>query len=444
MQWFKVPERIYFERGSIQYLSKMPGMKRVLIVTDPPLIQLGYLDKLRYHLDKRTERPQVEVFSEVEPNPSLDLVLKGRDLMERFQPDTIIALGGGSAIDAAKGMWLFYEHPGVEFEFLKLKFLDIRKRSYKFPKLGRKARLVAIPTTSGSGSEVTAFAVITDKGRDIKYPLADYELTPDVAIIDPDFVSSLPGSLVADAGLDVLSHAVESYVSVMASEFTDPLALKAIDLVFRYLHRSWQKGDEEAREQMHYAATIAGMAFTNAFLGINHSLAHKIGGEFDIPHGRANAILLPYVIEYNAAMPSKFVSFPKYDHYIAAEKYRQIAAHLNLPAAKAQEGVKSLIEAIRALNRSLGVPATFKELGVERRQYMAKLPQLAEKAFEDQCTTTNPRLPLISELEEILKQAYDSALEPQDEVESIYKQQSFIYDPPVEPQAFQRESGMLQ
>jgi acetaldehyde dehydrogenase/alcohol dehydrogenase len=444
MQWFKVPERIYFERGSIQYLSKMPGMKRVFIVTDPPLIQLGYLDKLRYHLDKRTERPQVEVFSEVEPNPSLDLVLKGRDLMERFQPDTIIALGGGSAIDAAKGMWLFYEHPGVEFEFLKLKFLDIRKRSYKFPKLGRKARLVAIPTTSGSGSEVTAFAVITDKGRDIKYPLADYELTPDVAIIDPDFVSSLPGSLVADAGLDVLSHAVESYVSVMASEFTDPLALKAIDLVFRYLHRSWQKGDEEAREQMHYAATIAGMAFTNAFLGINHSLAHKIGGEFDIPHGRANAILLPYVIEYNAAMPSKFVSFPKYDHYIAAEKYRQIAAHLNLPAATAQEGVKSLIEAIRALNRSLGVPATFKELGVERRQYMAKLPQLAEKAFEDQCTTTNPRLPLISELEEILKQAYDSALEPQDEVESIYKQQSFIYDPPVEPQAFQRESGMLQ
>ncbi|MDD4237919.1 MAG: bifunctional acetaldehyde-CoA/alcohol dehydrogenase [Desulfotomaculaceae bacterium] len=447
MQWFKVPEKIFFERGSIQYLSKMPGIRRAFIVTDPPLVQLGYLDKVKYHLEKRTEQPQVEVFSEVEPNPSLDLILRGRDIMKRFQPDTIIALGGGSAIDAAKGMWLFYEHPEVEFEFLKLKFLDIRKRTYKFPKLGRKARLVAIPTTSGSGSEVTAFAVITDRGRDIKYPLADYELTPDVAIVDPDFVASLPSSLAADSGLDVLSHAVESYVSVMASEFTDSLALKAIELVFRHLPRSWQEGDRLARENMHYASTMAGMAFTNAFLGINHSLAHKVGGEFDIPHGRANAILLPYVIEYNAALPTKFVSFPKYDHFIAAEKYRQIADHLKLPAATAEEGVRSLVGAVRNLNRSLGVPATFNELGVDRQQFMAKLPQLAEKAFEDQCTTSNPRLPLITELEEILRQSYDAAVYVENEAGYAARLQppGLLYDPTgINPVAPRDENNLLQ
>lgn len=446
MQWFKVPEKIFFERGSIQYLSKMPEVRRAFIVTDPPLVQLGYLDKIRYHLEKRAGRPQVEVFSEVEPNPSLDLVLKGRDIMKRFQPDTIIALGGGSAIDAAKGMWLFYEHPEVEFEFLKLKFLDIRKRTYKFPKLGRKARLVAIPTTSGSGSEVTAFAVITDRGRDIKYPLADYELTPDVAIIDPDFVDSLPSSLAADSGLDVLSHAIEAYVSVMASEFTDSMALKAIELVFRYLPRSWQEGESLARENMHYAATIAGMAFTNAFLGINHSLAHKVGGEFDIPHGRANAILLPYVIEYNASSPSKFVSFPKYGHFIAAEKYRQIAAYLGLPAATPEEGVRSLVESVRNLNRSLGVPSTFKELGIDRQQFMASLPQLAEKAFEDQCTTTNPRLPLIAELEEILRLSYDSMAYEENEVSyGARLQQGILYEPgEIQPEATQEENVLLQ
>lgn len=446
MQWFKVPEKIYFERGSVQYLSKMPEIKRAFIVTDPPLVQLGYLDKIRYHLDKRTERPQVEVFSEVEPNPSLDLVLKGRDIMKRFQPDTIIALGGGSAIDAAKGMWLFYEHPEVEFEFLKLKFLDIRKRTYKFPKLGRKARLVAIPTTSGSGSEVTAFAVITDRGKDIKYPLADYELTPDVAIVDPDFVASLPSSLAADSGLDVLSHAIEAYVSVMASEFTDSLALKAIELVYRYLPRSWQEGDSLARENMHYASTIAGMAFTNAFLGINHSLAHKVGGEFDIPHGRANAVLLPYVIEYNASLPSKFVSFPKYGHFIAADKYRQIAAYLGLPAATPEEGVRSLIDAVRNLNRSLGVPATFSELGVDRQHFMAKLPQLAEKAFEDQCTTSNPRLPMIAELEAILRRSYDDLAYTENETgyEARLQQQGLMYNPPEIYGAAREENNLLQ
>ncbi len=410
MQWFRVPERIYFERGSIQYLAKMPGIEKALVVTDKSMVELGYLDKIKYHLAKREHRPVIEVFSEIEPDPSLALVMKGLKLMNLFQPDTIIALGGGSAIDAAKGMWLFYEHPEVDFEFLKLKFLDIRKRTYKFPKLGRKARLVAIPTTSGSGSEVTAFAVITDRGKDIKYPLADYELTPDVAIIDPDFVSTLPRDLAADTGMDVLAHGIEAYVSVMASDYTDALCLKAIELVFNYLPRSWSEKDTVAREKMHNASAIAGMAFTNAFLGINHALAHKVGGEFGISHGRANAVLLPYVIEYNASLPSKFVSFPKYEHFIAPEKYRQIAAHLDLPATSKEEGVRSLIGAVSDLGRSLGIPVSFAGLGIERNNFMSKIPQLAEKAFEDQTTTTNPRLPLISELEDILRNAYSAPL----------------------------------
>jgi acetaldehyde dehydrogenase/alcohol dehydrogenase len=442
MQWFKVPEKIFFENGSIQYLSKMPGVERAFIVTDKSMVELGYLDKVKYHLKKRQNRIALEIFSGVEPDPSLDMVMKGRERMKSFRPDTIIALGGGSSIDAAKGMWLFYEHPEVEFEFLKLKFLDIRKRTYKYPKLGRKARLVAIPTTSGSGSEVTAFAVITDRGRDIKYPLADYELTPDVAIIDPEFVKTLPHALVADTGLDVLAHGIEAYVSVMASDYTDALALKAIELVFKYLPRSWREGDRESREKMHNASSIAGMAFTNAFLGINHSLAHKVGGEFGIPHGRVNAVLLPYVIEYNAGQPSKFVSFPKYEYFVAPEKYRQIAAHLDLPAATPEEGVRSLIDAVRELNRSLGVPATFAALGVDRRQFGAKLPLLAEKAFEDQCTTTNPRLPLISELEEILRKAYGPALHAENKID--LETEAFRPMPAIRQEEFKSNYTLLQ
>ena len=411
MQWFKVPEKIFFEEGSVQYLAKMPGISRAFIVTDPFMVKLGYVEKVRYHLDKRADRPYIEVFSEVEPDPSLDLVMRGREELERFKPDTIIALGGGSAIDAAKGMWLFYEHPEVEFDLLKLKFLDIRKRTYKYPKLGRKARLVAIPTTSGSGSEVSAFAVVTDKGLGTKYPLADYELTPDVAIIDPGFVMTLPQELAADTGLDVLAHGIEAYVSVMASDYTDALALKAIELVFRYLPRSYRDGtDREAREKMHNAATIAGMAFTNAFLGVCHSLAHTLGGEFHIPHGRANAVLLPYVIDYNAGLPSKFVSFPKYEHFIAPEKYRQIAAHMSLPASSPEEGVRSLAGAVRELNRQLGIPDTLAGLKVDAGEFSRKLPELAELAFKDQTSVTNPRLPLIGELAALLRQAYGSPL----------------------------------
>ncbi|WP_148137590.1 bifunctional acetaldehyde-CoA/alcohol dehydrogenase [Candidatus Formimonas warabiya] len=407
MQWFKVPERIYFEPGSVQYLSKMPGIKKAVIVTDKVMVDLGYVDKVVYHLDRRSEKVDVDIFSDVEPDPSVDTVRRGVEILNRFQPDTIIALGGGSAMDAAKGMWLFYEHPDVEFEFLKLKFLDIRKRTYKYPKLGRKAKMVAIPTTSGSGSEVTAFTVITDKGAEIKYPLADYELTPDVAIIDPEFAYSIPPSLTADTGIDVLTHAIEAYVSIMASDYTDALALKAIDLVFRYLPTAYRNGkDKAAREKMHNASCIAGMAFTNAFLGVTHSLAHKLGGEFHIPHGRANGIFLPHVIAYNARKPSKFVSFPKYEYYIAPEKYRQIAQFLGLPASTPEEGVNSLIDRIRNLMQEINIPFSIGELGINREEYEAKIPMLAEKAFEDQVTITNPRLPLVSELEELFRLAY--------------------------------------
>lgn len=409
MQWFRVPERIYFEPGSVQYLSKMPGINKVVIVTDKVMANLGYVDRITYHLQKRFNKVSIEIFSDVEPDPSLDTVKKGVELMNKFQPDTIIALGGGSAIDAAKGMWLFYEYPDVEFEFLKLKFLDIRKRTYKYPKLGRKVKMVAIPTTSGSGSEVTAFTVITDKEAEIKYPLADYELTPDVAIIDPEFAYSIPPNLTADTGIDVLTHAIEAYVSTMASDYSDALALKAIELVFKYLPVAYHNGkDKLAREKMHNASCIAGMAFTNAFLGINHSLAHKIGGEFHVPHGRANGIFLPFVIQYNSQKPTKFVSFPKYEHYVAPEKYRRIAEFLGLPASTVEEGVNSLIGQIRNLMKEINIPFFFYELGINRDEYYRKIPQIAELAFEDQVTITNPRLPLISELEELLRAAYEA------------------------------------
>lgn len=407
MQWFKIPEKIYFEYGSTQYLEKMPNITKAFIVTDPYMVKLGYVDRVLYYLRKRQQYVHCEIFSEVEPDPSVDTVMKGCDAMNKFQPDVIIALGGGSAMDAAKGMWLFYEHPETDFNSLRLKFMDIRKRVFKFPNLGTKAKMVAIPTTSGTGSEVTSFAVITDKKKNIKYPLADYELTPDVAIIDPEFVMTVPASVTADTGMDVLTHAIEAYVSVLASDFTDGLAIKAIQMVFEYLPKAYKNGrDRVAREKMHNASCIAGMAFTNAFLGINHSLAHKLGGEFHIPHGRANAILLPYVVEYNAQKPTKFVSFPKYETFIADKKYAEIAKALGLPANTTEEGVNSLIKAIKDLMKEINMPSTIAECGVDRKQFMAKVPELADRAFEDQCTNANPRMPLVKELEEIYVKAF--------------------------------------
>ena len=408
MQWFKVPDKIYFEHNSIQYLEKMPNITRAFIVTDPGMVSLGYVDKILYYLRKRTEHVHCEIFSDVEPDPSIETVKRGAQMMDEFKPDVIIALGGGSAMDAAKGMWLFYEHPDVDFNSLRLRFLDIRKRAFKFPKMGNKAQLVAIPTTSGTGSEVTSFAVISDKKNNMKYPLADYELTPNIAIIDPQFVMSLPKSATADTGLDVLTHALEAYVSVMASDYTDGLAMKAIQLVFKYLPRAYKNGaeDAEAREKMHNASCMAGMAFTNAFLGLNHSIAHKIGGEYHVPHGRANAVLLPHVIKYNASTPSKFVSFPKYKKFIADEKYAEIAAFLGLPAKTTEEGVQSLINAVIDLMKEVNEPLSFSECGIDEETYMRNIPDIANKAFEDQCTTANPKLPLVKEIEQIMIDAY--------------------------------------
>ena len=407
MQWFKVPNKIYFEAGSIAYLEKMPDITRAFIVTDKSMKDLGYVDKILYHLRKRNEYVHSQIFSEVESDPSFDTIKKGVQMMNQFKPDVIIALGGGSPIDAAKGMWLFYEHPNADVEGLKLKFMDIRKRTYKFPKLGEKAKMVAIPTTSGTGSEVTSFAVITDKNLSKKYPLADYELTPDVAIVDPDLVMSLPKSITADTGMDVLTHAIEAYVSNMASDYTDGLAEKAVELVFKNLRTAWNDGSNKyAREKMHNASTIAGMAFTNAFLGINHSLAHKIGAEFHLPHGRINAILLPYVIKYNASKPTKFVSFPKYEYFIADQKYAELAKKMNFKADTVEEGIESLITEIQKLNADLNIPKSFKEAGIDEEEFMAKVDMLADRAFENQCTTANPRLPLVTELKQILIDSY--------------------------------------
>lgn len=407
MQWFKIPSKIYFEKNSTQYLSKMPNISRAFIVTDPGMVKLGYVDKVLYYLRKRPDYVHCEIFSEVEPDPSIETVMKGAEMMEKFQPDVIIALGGGSAMDAAKGMWMFYEHPDADFFGLKQKFLDIRKRIVKYPKLGTKAQLVAIPTTSGTGSEVTSFAVITDKKANIKYPLADYELTPDVAIIDPEFVMTVPKQITADTGLDVLTHAIEAYVSCLANDYTDGLAMKAIQLVFEYLPRAYRNGsDAVAREKMHNASTMAGMAFANAFLGINHSLAHKLGSEFHIAHGRANAILLPHVIRYNAAKPKKFTAFPKYEQFIADKRYAEIARTLGLPASTTEEGVESLVQAIINMAKEMNVPMSIEANGVEKSVFENKVEFLAERAFEDQCTTANPKLPLVSELAEIYRLAF--------------------------------------
>ena len=408
MQWFKIPNKIYFEPGAISYMEKMPNITRAFIVTYAGMLKFGYVDKLLYHLRNRREYVHSEIFSDVEADPSFTTIKKGVEKMREFKPDAIIALGGGSPIDAAKGMWLFYEHPDADIEGMKLKFMDIRKRTYKFPKLGEKAQFVAIPTTSGTGSEVTSFAVITDKEKNKKYPLADYELTPNVAIVDPDLVMSLPKTVTADTGMDVLTHALEAYVSNMASDYTDGLAEKAVELVFKNLREAYNNGENRtAREKMHNASTIAGMAFTNAFLGVCHSLAHKIGAEYHMAHGRINAILLPYVIRYNGVRePSKFVSFPKYEYYIADQKYADISRKMNFPAYTNEEGVQSLIREVKNLARDVGIPNSFKEAGIDEGEWMAKVDELADRAFEDQCTTANPRLPLIEELKQILIDSY--------------------------------------
>lgn len=405
MQWFRLPNRIFFEKNSIQYLQVMEDIERAFIVCDPGMVQLGYADLIIEELRKRNNKVHFEIFSEVEPNPSTNTVYKGTEQIVNFKPDTIIALGGGSAIDAAKGMWLFYEHPETEFFGAKQKFLDIRKRIYKFPK-AEKSRLVCVPTTSGTGAEVTPFAVITDSETHVKYPLADYALTPDVAIIDPQFVLSVPKSISADTGMDVLTHALESYVSVMASDYTRGLSMEAIKLVFANLRNSVNNQDPIAREKMHNASAIAGMAFANAFLGICHSVAHKIGGEYNIPHGRTNAILLPHIIRYNAKDPQKHAIFPKYDYFRAHEDYAQIAKDLGFKGNTTEELVDSLVTEIIKLGKDVGIDMSLKAQGVTQEVLDNTVDRMAELAYEDQCTTANPKEPLISELKQIIIDAY--------------------------------------
>lgn len=406
MQWFKLPPKVYFEENSVMYLTEMDNVERVMIVCDPGMVNIGYTDIVEQVLRRRENQPQLKVFNEVEPNPSTHTVYKGLEMFINFQPDTIIALGGGSAMDAAKAIWMFFEHPETSFFGAKQKFLDIRKRTYKITK-PKNAKFICIPTTSGTGSEVTPFAVITDSETHVKYPLADYALTPDIAIVDPQFVLSVPKDVAADTGMDVLTHAIESYVSVMASDYTRGLSLQAIKLTFDYLKSSVQENDKHSREKMHNASTMAGMAFANAFLGISHSIAHKIGGEYGIPHGRTNAILLPHVIRYNAKDPQKHALFPKYDFFRADTDYADIAKFLGLKGNTTEELVDALANAVYDLGCSVGIDMNLKSQGVTEELLHSTIDRMAELAFEDQCTTANPKEPLISELKGIIETAYD-------------------------------------
>lgn len=406
MQWFKVPPKIYFERDSIQYLQKMRDVKKVMIVTDKSMVELGFLNRVIEQLHQRRNKVIYHVFTDVEEDPDISTVRKGAEHMHQFQPDTIIALGGGSPIDAAKAMWLFYERPEIDFRDLVQKFMDIRKRAFRYPELGEKAKFVGIPTTSGTGSEVTPFAVISDKENNMKYPLTDYALTPTVAIVDPAFVMTVPKQVTANTGMDVLTHAIEAYVSTMGNDFTDGLALQAIKLVFENLENSVNVGDFESREKMHNASTIAGMAFANAFLGISHSMAHKISGIFHTIHGATNAILLPYVIRYNGTRPSKTSNWPKYNKYRADVHYQEIAKALDLPCSTPEEGVASLAKAVYDLGERIGINMSLEGQGLDKETYMSKVSDIAYLAYEDQCTPCNPRLALVKDMEEILKDAY--------------------------------------
>lgn len=404
MQWVKLP-RVYFEKTSIRYLDDMPGINKVFIVTTPGMVEHGYVDTVLDELKCRPNEIEYSLFSDVEPDPTTDTVEKGVAQMRSFKPDTIIALGGGSPLDAAKNMWLFYEDPTTSFFGAKQKFIDIRKRAYRFNK-PRKAQMIAIPTTSGTGSEVTPFAVITDSKTHVKYPLADYALTPDVAIVDPQFVQTVPKGTVAASGLDTLCHGIESFVSVMASDYTRPLSLQAIKLVFENLTKSYN-GDEHAREEMHNAATLAGMAFGNAFLGIPHSVAHKLGGEFGLTHGIAIAITLPHVIRFNAKLPEKIAVWPKYEYFRANKDYAEIARYVGIQGKTDEDLVEGLVQKIIDLAHSVGVTLSLKAWGVDKDKFDAAVDRLSVLAYEDQCTTANPKEPLIADLKQIMLDDYD-------------------------------------
>ncbi|MCK9456151.1 MAG: bifunctional acetaldehyde-CoA/alcohol dehydrogenase [Candidatus Riflebacteria bacterium] len=411
MLWFRVPERIYFKYGclgvAIDELKDL-GKKRAFIVTDKFLFDKGFVDKITHILE--SNGIEIKIFTGVEPDPTLAVARRGVQEMISFEPDTIIALGGGSPMDAAKIMWVMYEHPEVRFEDLAMRFMDIRKRVYKFPTLGKKAMMVAIPTSAGTGSEVTPFAVITDETTGVKYPLADYELTPDMAIIDAELMSDMPKGLTAASGIDALVHAIEAYVSVLASEFSNGMALEAIRLVFKYLPQAYSEGSAnfKAREKMAHAASMAGMAFANAFLGVCHSMAHKLGAHHHLPHGLANALLINEVIKFNAVdNPRKQTAFPQYKYPNAQWRYARIADYLNLGGNTDEEKVDLLIEAINKLKTAVNIPSSIKDAGISEIKFFAGIDGMSEEAFDDQCTGANPRYPLISEI----KQMYINAFE---------------------------------
>ncbi|MDE9533549.1 bifunctional acetaldehyde-CoA/alcohol dehydrogenase [Xenorhabdus bovienii] len=412
MLWHKLPKSIYFRRGSLPVALEevaTDGAKRAFIVTDRFLFNNGYTDQVINVL--KSHGIETEVFFEVEADPTLGIVRKGAEQMHLFKPDVIIALGGGSPMDAAKIMWVMYEHPETHFEELALRFMDIRKRIYKFPKMGVKAKMVAITTTSGTGSEVTPFAVVTDDITGQKYPLADYALTPDMAIVDANLVMDMPKSLCAFGGLDAVTHALEAYVSVLANEYSDGQALQALKLLKDFLPASYHEGAKNpvARERVHNAATIAGIAFANAFLGVCHSMAHKLGSEFHIPHGLANALLICNVIRYNANdNPTKQTAFSQYDRPQARRRYAEIAEHLGLTASGDHTAAKieKLLAWLEELKSQLGIPVSIRETGVQETDFLTKIDKLAEDAFDDQCTGANPRYPLISELKQLMLDSF--------------------------------------
>lgn len=410
MLWHKLPKSIYFRRGSLPIaLSDLEGKKRAMVVTDRFLFNNGYTDELVRLLKGMSM--EVEVFYEVEADPTLSIVRKGAEMAQSFKPDVILALGGGSPMDAAKIMWVMYEHPNTAFEDLAMRFMDIRKRIYKFPKMGQKAELVCITTTSGTGSEVTPFAVVTDDATGVKYPLADYELTPNMAIVDANLVANMPKSLCAFGGVDAVTHAMEAYVSVIANEYSDGQALQALKMLKEYLPSSYHNGkaDMVAREKVHNAATIAGIAFANAFLGVCHSMAHKLGAEFHIPHGLANALLICNVIRYNANdNPTKQTAFSQYDRPQARRRYAEVADHLGLTATgdRTAAKIEKLLAWLDGLKKELDIPMSIREAGVPEEKFLAKVDALSVEAFDDQCTGANPRYPLISELKQVLLDSY--------------------------------------
>ena len=412
MLWFRMPEKVYFKYGSLGVaLPELKEMKKkkAFIVTDRVLAELGYVDKITKVLDENGI--DFRVFSEVAPDPTLAIARKGAEAMRSYNPDVIIALGGGSPMDAAKIMWVLYEHPEANFHDLAMTFMDISKRIYPFPKMGQKAMMVSIPTSAGTGSEVTPFAVITDEKTGVKYPLADFELMPNMAIVDAELMMNMPKGLTAASGIDALVHALEAYVSVMASEFTNGLALEAIRLVFKYLPQAYNEGttNVKAREKMAHASTIAGMAFANAFLGICHSMAHKLGAEHHIAHGVANGILIDHVIRFNAVdNPRKQASFPQYKYPNAKWRYAKIAEYLNLGGKNDDEKVENLIKAIQNLKKQINLPSTIAECGVTKEAFYSTLDSMTEDAFDDQCTGANPRYPLMSELKEMYINAYSN------------------------------------